>query len=160
MSKAYKNELPHLARERESRCYMLSKTMPRPNSAEAAIQFYNRGGGGFRLHTPPNLVLELNSKKRKKEHKKGSNKKKRASSKRHGDHASSKGSEKKVSIVETAKSVEGLTKKNELSHLSERTKGTEEITRLTKGVALSSKKAAYTPSVPSKNETKPSVVVP
>ena len=51
-------------------------------------------------------------------------------------------------------------KKNELSHLSERTKGTEEITRLTKGVALSSKKAAYTPSVPSKNETMPSVVVP
>ena len=47
--------------------------MPRPNSAEAAIQFYNRGGGGFRLHTPPNLVLEFNSKKRKKEHKKGSN---------------------------------------------------------------------------------------
>ena len=50
--------------------------MPRPNSAEAAIQFYNRGGGGFRLHTPPNLVLELNSKKRKKEPKKGSNEKK------------------------------------------------------------------------------------
>jgi len=50
--------------------------MPRPNSAEAAIQFYNRGGGGFRLHTPPNLVLEFNSKKRKKEHKKGSNGKK------------------------------------------------------------------------------------
>jgi hypothetical protein len=63
-----------------------------------------------------------------------------------------------VSIVETAKSVEGL--KNELPHLSERTKGTEEITRQTKGVALSSKKAAYTPSVPSKNETMPSVVVP
>jgi hypothetical protein len=63
----------------ESRCYILSKTMPRPNSAEAAIQFYNRGGGGFRLHTPPNLVLELNSKKRKKEHKKGCNDKNRAS---------------------------------------------------------------------------------
>ena len=63
-----------------------------------------------------------------------------------------------MSIVETAKSVEGL--KNELPHLSERTKGTEEITRQTKGVALSSKKAAYTPSVPSKNETMPSVVVP
>ena len=79
MSKAYKNELPHLARERESRCYILSKTMPRPNNAEAAIQFYNRGGGGFRLLTPPNLVLELNSKKRKKEHKKGCNDKNRAS---------------------------------------------------------------------------------
>ncbi len=64
---------------RESRCYILSKTMPRPNSAEAAIQFYNMGGGGFRLHTPPNLVLELNSKKRKKEHKKGSNDTNRAS---------------------------------------------------------------------------------
>ena len=79
MSKAYKNELPHLARERESRCYIHSKTMLRPNSAEAAIQFYNRGCGGFRLHTPQNLVLELNSKKRKKEHKKGCNDKNRAS---------------------------------------------------------------------------------
>jgi hypothetical protein len=65
--------------ERESRCYVLSKTMPRPNSAEAAIQFYNRGDGGFRLNTPPNLVLELNSQKRMKEHKKGCNDKNRAS---------------------------------------------------------------------------------
>jgi hypothetical protein len=33
--------------ERERECYILSKTMPRPYSAEAAVKFYNRGVEGL-----------------------------------------------------------------------------------------------------------------
>ncbi len=53
-----------------------------------------------------------------------------------------------MSIVETAKSVEGL--KQTSFHTWAKGLVAEEITRQTKGVALSSKKAAYTSSVPSK----------
>ena len=84
--------------------------MPRPNSAEAAIQFYNRGGGGFRLHTPPNLVLELTPKSERKSTKRVVTIKTERAKKGKEIKQAAKGA-KKVSIVETAKSVEGLKKR-------------------------------------------------
>ena len=61
-------------------------------------------------------------------------------------------------IVETAKSVHGLD--SELPQISERIKRHRGITRQTTSVAMSSKKAACTPPVPSKNKTMPSAAVP
>ncbi len=55
-------------RERESESYILSKTMPRPYNAEAAVKFYNRGVEGLgyiHLQTWPRRSTQKSERKSK-----------------------------------------------------------------------------------------------
>ena len=60
---------PARRKTRESESYILSKTMPRPYSAEAAVKFYNRGVeglGNIHLQTWPRRSTPKSERKSKK----------------------------------------------------------------------------------------------
>jgi len=99
--------------------------MPRPYSAEAAVQFYNRGVEGFGyIHLPTWSWRSTPKSERKSKKRAEETAVKTERAKKAWRPCMQQRKRKMMSIVETAKSVHGLN--SELPQISERTKGTEE----------------------------------